>query len=546
MRQANPKHTEKQGLSRRQFLIRLGGGAAALAVGAAIGAPTAVRTVRLNLNQAFLSGDAPSAELPNSPFIWFKIDADNTAHLHIPKIEMGQGIHTALAQIAADELELDWNQITVHQADSTTGFDPQAMFTFGSTSVTALYEPIRNIAATMRYMLEKEAANQLSVSESEVKSENSHIFVKSNQENSLSYGEIINRKNDEWQLPETEPRLKSKDEFRYIGQSVPRVDFHEKVTGRAVYGYDARLPEMLYGAVARSPRYGARLVRASAGTATEQAGVVAVAIEENFAGIVAESRSQAYAAIEHLELEWEGGSTISQQELEAFVTVSPDSGTLIQRSGNFSANLNSDIIIEAQYRTPMAAHAHLEAQAGLADVNEDGVTIYTSTQGPGITQEAVSKYLDIEVDKVKVVPTYIGGGFGRKTGLDAAVEATILSKAVKRPVHVGWNRTEDMRYGYRRPPTHHTLTASVDNNGNIIAMEHQVASGDVFYLEGLGLPEFLGKILGSDPLAAYGSLIHYDIPHHQVKYHRRKLDVPTAYWRGLGSFPNTFAARKLF
>jgi isoquinoline 1-oxidoreductase beta subunit len=139
------------------------------------------------------------------------------------------------------------------------------------------------------------------------------------------------------------------------------------------------------------------------------------------------------------------------------------------------------------------------------------------------------------------VPLYIGGGFGRKVGIDAPVEAARLARAAGRPVYVGWTRTEDLRYGYRRPPAHNLLNASIDENGNILALQHRIVSSDIIFNSDVGLPGFVGNILGADFLATYGSQILYSIPNRRVDYHHRSLPVPTAYWRGLGSFPNTFA-----
>jgi isoquinoline 1-oxidoreductase beta subunit len=538
-----PQNTSRR-MTRRQFLKGLGITTGVLVVGVALGAPTIVKEGRLVINNAFLTGDAPMGKLPDTPFVWFKIDADNTAHLYIPKIEMGQGIHTSLAQIAADGLEVDWENVRVHQADTETGFDPDLIFTFGSTSITSLYQPTREAAATMRLMLRTEAAAQLNANLDEIAAEHGACFLKNNPDSRLSYGEIISAKQGDWVLPEGDAPLKSPAEFRYIGQSIQRVDFESKLRGEAIYGFDARLPEMLYGAIARPPRYGAKLIQASAGTAAEQAGVVQVVLQEGFAGIVAQTRSQAYAALSHLELTWDGGTTMGQAEIESFVSVptSGGDGILIQREGDFAQAIQSGTVVEAQYRTPMAAHAHLEPQGALVSVLADKVIVYASTQSPLATREAIAAATGLEAAIIAVYPTYLGGSFGRKTGEDVAVEAALLSKASGKPVHVGWNRTEEMRYGYRRPPAHNVLRASVDESGQITAIEHQVASADVLFYKPDGSGGgFLERLLGADPLAAYGALIHYTVPNIQVIYHHRRIPVPTAFWRGLGSFPNTFA-----
>ena len=532
-------------MSRRQFLIGLGSGVGLLAVGAFLGRESIVREVRLVANQAFLTGEAPSSAPPTNPTIWVEIDANNTAHLYTPKMEMGQGIHTSLAQIVADELELDWETVVVHQPDTARGFDPALLFTFGSTSITSLYQPSREISANMREMLREEAANQLGVDMADITCENSFCFVTNDPDTRLSYGEVVAGRTAEWVIPEEQATLKSAENYRYIGQPVKRVDFYEKVTGRAVYGFDARTEHMLYGAVARPPRYGATLASASAGEAENQAGVVAVVIEEGFAGVVAETRPQAYAALAFLNLEWEGGITWNQSDLEDYISIDSDNdGILIQRDGDVSEVFDGSAIITAEYRTPMAAHAHLEPQAGLAIVEGDSATIYASTQSPEMTQNTVASRLGLEPDNVLVIPNYLGGGFGRKTGADAPVEAAILSKAVGEPVHVGWNRIEEMQHGYRRPPTHHRLRAVLDQNNRLLAMEHELASGDVLFWtteQSGGFATVLPLVLGADPLAAYGALINYGAPNRQVIFHRRQMDIPTGFWRGLGSFPNTFA-----
>jgi isoquinoline 1-oxidoreductase subunit beta len=539
----NPQVEENQSSSSRRFTRRgflkvLGIGTGGLIVGAVVGGPTIVREARLAINQAFLTGSLPTPAGPESPMMWFEITPDNQAMLYMPKIEMGQGIHTTLAQIAADELELDWETVKVKSPDTGSIFDPQLVFTFGSTSTLSLYQPLREIGATMRHMLHEECAKQLGVSVDELTSENSVISAG---DTSKTYGEVIADKVGEWVIPEESVPLKSAEDFRYIGKPVPRVDFYDKLTGKAVYGYDAKLPNMAYGAAARPPRIGAKLKSAGKGTAEDQPGVIAVVIEDNFAGIVAEHRSQAYAALEFLDLEWEGGTTVSQQDILDIVTVKDEGGILIQREGDVDGNITNGTQITAEYRTAMAVHAHLEPQGALVDVQDDKIIVYTSTQSPSLPQGTIAAALEVEPDTILIVPTYIGGGFGRKFGSDVGVEAAYLSRAIGRPVHVGWTRPEDMRYGQFRPPVHNVLKASIEN-GEVVAVEHQLASGDVFFfVQELSGSSFFETVLGADPLAAFGALLVYDFPNRQTIYHRAKLPIPTAFWRGLGTFPNTFA-----
>jgi isoquinoline 1-oxidoreductase beta subunit len=389
-------------------------------------------------------------------------------------------------------------------------------------------------------MVQAEGAAQLGVAVEAVTAEAGFVFVNADPARRRSYGEIIMARQSEWVLPEQSPLLKSVAQFRYTGQSVLRIDLPAKVTGCAIYGFDARLPGMLYGAVARPPRYGATLVRAAAGAAERQPGVIAVVLEDNFAAIVAESRRQAYAALAHLELSWEGGSTINQAELEGMVTAAGDDGVVVQRSGNVAEQWHTGTKIEASYRVPLAAHAHLEPRAALVHASADEIIVYVSTQAPGLVRQRVAAQLGIEQEQVQVIPLYLGGGFGGKMGIDAATEATRLSAAVGRPVHIGWNRTEEIRHGYLRPLAHSALRATISDDGQIVALEQRIASGDIFFGQGnLPLEPVVATLLGADPLAL--TTIFYKIPNLELLYHRRRLPVPTGSWRGLGTLPNVFA-----
>ena len=526
-------------LSRRQFLIGLGTGGA-LALGAALGLPP----VRRSLLQNQIMRQGISAAVPDSPLVWFEITPDNMAHLYLPKAEMGQGIHTALAQIAAEELALDWEQLVVHQADLERGFEPLQMYTFGSNSVHSLYQPIREAAATLREMLRAEAARQLEQPLEQLVAEHSAVQHVRQATARLTYGEIVANRRGDWEIPEAAVELKDAATFRYIGRPIPRLDLPDKVMGRAIYGYDVRVPGMLYGVAAHPPRYGATLRRALPNAASTMPGVVAVVIEDGFAGVVAERRSAARAALEHMTLEWEGGTTLNQDELERIVTVPERGGVTIHDEGDVSAGRRRGAPITAAYRTPLAAHATLEPQAAMAEVSPERITIYASTQAPNVTRDFIAAAMGRPPETINVRPTYLGGSFGRKMAHDVGVEAARLSAAVGRPVHVGWNMNEEIRYGFKRPLTHHVLRGALDAQGRVTAIEHQLASADVVF----SFPELIPGgtltigLLGAEPGGGLGALILYgDMPNRRTVYHRTPVPVPTSIWRGLGLLANTFA-----
>ncbi len=519
-------------MSRRNFLIGIGT-AGALALGFRTALPQVRRTI---------AGNFTDSEVPFGIYIlptaWFEITPDNQVRLLMPKAEMGQGIHTALAQIAAEELEIEWDQLQVVQVGAGQGLD-DAGLTGASNSVNTLYPQLREGAAILRELLRKEAARRFDVAVDDVEAAAGRVTLRFYPERSYSYGELIQNA-AHWDVPTEPPPLKPSSEFRFIGKSLPRVDLPDKITGKAIYGYDMRVPGMLYGAVERPTTIGGKLRHATAGGAAEMAGVVQVVIQDNFAGVVATSRMAAQAALHALDLAWDEVTTLQQADLEAMVTVGQGTGTVIQQAGDVGAQPAGNTLLQADYRTPMAAHVPMEPQAALVDVQADNVQIWASTQYPLGVRNLVAKALGRDADTIAVMPTYLGGGFGRKLGTEAevAVEAAILSAAVGQPVHVGWNRTEEIQNGYFRPPTHHQLRGQLDANGKITALEHQQASSDVVFFF---LPPLAPLIMGADFGAWRGAMIPYAIPNKEVTAWHVKLPCPTGWWRGLGLLANIFA-----
>jgi isoquinoline 1-oxidoreductase beta subunit len=360
-------------------------------------------------------------------------------------------------------------------------------------------------------------------------------------ETRVTYGELVGR-NVDWQVPDEDIPLKPASAYKFIGQSLPRVDLPSKITGEAVFGYDARDEGLLYGAAVHRPTIDAKMRSAQPGQAEGMPGVVKVVIEDNFAGVVATSRLQAWAARNALEVEWDEGHLWQQEELEDLVTTGGRGGVVIQQEGDVSSVLNQGEPIRAEYRSGMAAHASMEPQAALAVIGPEGGKVWTSTQFEMTSRSAVAAALDLEPEQIEIVPTFLGGGFGRKIELEpvpsAAVEASRLSRAVGAPVHVGWDRYEEMRDGYVRPLTHHRLGAVLGAQGRIEALVHEQASGDALFG---GFPAPVGRILGFDFGSTRGGQILYAIPNRETKVWRRQMPIPTGAWRGLGLMANTFA-----
>jgi isoquinoline 1-oxidoreductase subunit beta len=511
-------------------------------------------------------GGPPTPPLPKSPFAWCRVDSGNYAHLSLPKGELGQGVHTALAQIIADELELDWNLIVIHGPATTQPFHPKLLAVFGSSSVNSLYLHLREMAAILREMLRSEAARQIGCSLEEIIAEQSHCYSRTNPTLRLPYSQLwpaihAGQKGPAFPHPHPhppKPHLKTPDQFRLIGKSLLRLDLPAKITGQAIYSYDVRLPGMLYGAVARPPRYGAhlrRVGRASIELARRQPGIKAVVVKRRFVGVVAERRSQAHQALGLLELYWTGGTRLNQKDIEATVTAVLGKGAVIDEAGqkqSWSDNPDREEqkVYQAEYRTSMVMAVPLEPPVAVADVRLNGteegvVVIYTATQDPRITRAAVARRLGRSItnkNKIEIRVTYAGGSFGRKHLIDAAVEAACLSAAVGKPVQVAWTMNEELRYGAKRPPTHHLLRAKLGINGEIVAIERITTASDA--TQSFSADGILTRLTGVDFIGAWGSHILYEgIPHRRVVYQRTPIKkIPTSAMRGVGATANVFAS----
>lgn len=529
---AKPAKPRGWRISRRGFLIGAGVVGAGLALGVTFGLP------ELHLRVAGMLDNAagPPSNMPTDPWAWFEITPDNAVKLYIGKAEMGQGVHTAIAQIAVEELGVAWGDLEVVQATTANGpADPSG--TSGSSSVTGVYTPLRQAAATLRTMLQTEAARVLNQPADTLTVHERGFLSQAPAARHITFAELMAGKTD-WEAPEETIPLKDFRDFTVIGQPLPRVDIPAKVTGQAGYGYDVKRPGMKFGAVLRPPTLEAKLRNVDGSAAATLPGVRQVIIEEGFTGVVADSRAQAQAAVAALQADWDLGKLWQQDELDAHVTVGGDNAIVIQRAGRAPDLLTDQITHQAEYRTPLAVQTPLEAQAALAEWEGDRVRVWVSTQMHARVRDVVADAVGINADNVEIIPTYLGGGFGRKSGFDVAVEAAKLARAAGVPVHVGWSRTEELRHGYFRPPTHHRLAAQLDDRGQIIALRHEQASGDVAF--GF-LPGFLQVVMGADFGATRGARIHYAIPNIQTVTWRRPLPVVTGWWRGLGLLANTYA-----
>lgn len=523
----------KKKLSRRKFLVRGGlGTVGVLAVGTYLFRSPIRRGIAGLVNTA----ETPYQGNTDTPIIWFEITKGNRVVLHSPKVEMGQGTFTSLAQMAADELEVSMEQISVVHADSASG-NMDGFATGGSTSVSALWMPLRELAATMREMIKIEAAKKMQLQISDLTIKNGVI---SSGDKTITYAEVVGDVS-EWDIPDT-PELKQIVDYKFIGKPIARVDLMDKVFGTPIFGMDATMPDMLYGAVVRPSRIGSTYLGADISKAEGMPGVVKIVSEKDFVGVVANSLIEAENAKAVIEAQWESNETLQTSDIKAMVAVGKGEPFIIQKEGDAKGILEEEEnTIVSEYWSPIGAHAQLEPNGAVAFVEADKATIMMSTQVVNITRGEIAERLGFEAEQVNIVPTFLGGGFGRRLHTPNGIQAAVLSKAVGKPVKCFFTRKEEFQNDTFRPPTHHVLKAKFAPSGMIEAIEHNVSSGDVAFGSPM-LPGIAEPILGADFGAWRGGMIQYSgIPNYRAISWRVKLPFATSWWRSLGLLANTFA-----
>jgi isoquinoline 1-oxidoreductase subunit beta len=532
---------DKKPSSRRNFLkkgvIVMGGMVAATYLGR--------NPLRRFAAQTAESMDLPAIISSFQPDFWFEVLADNTILMKSPKVEMGQGIFTGFAMLAAEELDVDLSQIKVEHANTTHNGIIDLFGTGGSNSTLALYKPIREVAATMREMLKAAAAKKWGVKSSEISTQSGQLSAGNNK---ATYAEIANG-TKEWDIPKT-PTLRPESAFKYIGKDVQRVDLQAKVNGTAEYAIDIELPDMLYAVLADAP-YIHGIIKSvnNSDTIAGMKNIVTVVHhknvdvpQESWVAVVAKSRYAAEMGAKALEITWEDHKKWQQAEIEAIVTVGNGNAVKLQNEGNAANILKSQAnnVYRQEYRMPIAAHAQMEAYGAVADIKSDKATIYIGTQNPGFVRDQIAKDLDFKKDNIEIKTPYLGGGFGRRTPKNMATIAAIFSQKTGKPIKVIPTREQEFKNDLFRPNSHHVLQAIVNENGEIEAISHEEAVSDMF-VKSIG-GKFGLNFLGADWVSAgHGLGINYNIPNKSATIWNVEVPYPVSIWRGVGMIQNTFA-----
>lgn len=492
--------------------------------------------------------DTPSLSFEPNVFIAIAPSGVVTVVCH--RSEMGQHVRTSVAQIVADELEADWSQVVVAQAEGDAKYGDQN--TDGSRSVRRNFTRLRQAGASARTMLEHAAAGLWGVPVGECHAA-AHQVVHGPSDRAIGFGELAEAAAKLEPPPIDTLRLKDRDQWRYIGQPTPSVDLHELVTGRGTFGIDVQLDGMRVAVIARPPVLFGRPKSVDSAAALEIPGVERVVelptLDPPAAfkplGGVAVVASNTWAALQGrhaLEIEWEGGvnaSYDSTRHKETLLETARRKGRIVRDDGNTKQALqDGHQTVTAEYYVPHLSQAPMEPPVATARVANGHAELWSSTQSPQGTRREVARALGLDESNVRVNVTLLGGGFGRKAKPDFSVEAALLSREVGAPVKVMWTREDDLRNGYLHTVSAQHLEAAIDNDGRTNAWLQR----SVF--PPIGSTFRYGATLASDHDLEQGLVdIPFDIPNMRLENGPSEAHVRIGWMRSVANIYHAFAVQ---
>jgi len=419
--------------------------------------------------------------------LFLSLEPSGTVRIVAHRSEMGQGIRTALPMVVADEMEADFDRVEVVQALADERYGDQN--TDGSHSVRDFFEPMRAVGASARHMLVAAAAASWGVAASECEARDHRVHHRASGR-SLGYGELAERAAALPAPDKAALSLKSRDQWRYIGKGRTLVDIADIVTGKAVYGIDAKAEGMLHASIERCPSLGGRPTAFDEAAALKVPGVRHVVELEPVqkpplfkplggVAVVADHTWAALKGREALQVRWDlgpNGSYDSEAYRKALEASVAQPAKVTRQRGDVDAALEGAAKrVSATYYAPHLIHSSIEPPAALASFRDGRCEVWACTQNPMACVTGVAEALGIPKENVKVHVTLLGGGFGRKSKPDYVVEAALLSQKVGRPVKVTWTREDEIRHGYYHSVSAQHLDAGLDGDGRTVAWLHRTA-----------------------------------------------------------------------
>jgi isoquinoline 1-oxidoreductase subunit beta len=487
----------------------------------------------------------------DDPLVFVAIAEDGTVTIVCHRAEMGQGVRTGMPMIVADELEADWKRVRVVQA---TGDEKRFgnQDTDGSRSTRHFFDPMRRCGAAARTMLEAAAAARWQVPADQVEARN-HEVVHRPTGRRLGYGTLAKAAARQPVPARHTVRLKKPAQFRYIGKGeLKLVDGPDIVTGKAQYGIDTRLDGMLYAVVARPPVYGGKVASYDAAEALKVPGVVRVVdieasappAEFNPLGGVAVLARNTWAAIQGrqaLKIVWDDGPNAGYDSATFKTTLEEAArkpGKVVRNDGNLDAGMaGAARRLDAEYYAPHLAHATMEPPAATARIAQGKCEVWGGFQSPQATRDRVAKRLGMSAADVTAHVTLLGGGFGRKSKPDFAIEAALLSKAMDgKPVKVTWTREDDLHNCYLHTVSVEHLEAGVDAQGKPVAWLHRTVAPTIESTFDAGAKQEAPFELGMGVIN-----VPFAIPNIRIENPEAVAHTRIGWFRSVSNIPHAFA-----
>ncbi|WP_422360129.1 molybdopterin cofactor-binding domain-containing protein [Reichenbachiella sp.] len=520
-------------ISRRKFLASLG-----LASGGLILACNPLtESFGLFANEPLRMADATH---------FVQLLSDGSVKIVAARSEMGQGVRTSLTAAIADEMDADWDQVSVVQATGDERYGNQN--TDGSRSIRTTLVPIRQMGGMARLMLIGAAAAQWQVDPSECKTENHHVVHTSGKK--IYYGDLVDDLKNQ-PLPEKSAvKLKEPKDFKYIGKGLKSVDIEGFVSGQATYGIDVRLEGMKYAAIARCPVAHGTINSFDDTEALKVNGVERVLAlpriskpfgNQSGVAVVANGNWPAKKGKAALKINWDYGDNVGYNT-EQYLGQLKQSVNKPLKKNNGKGNVNqafstADQLLERDFVTPHLVHAPMETPNAVAWVKGDGTCeVWAPTQTPQVARKEVAAFLDIDLAKVTINVTLLGGGFGRKAKPDYIIEAVALSKSEGAPVQVLWSREDDIQNSYFHACSAQKLKASLDAKGAVTGWLHRTSFPPI------GSTFKPGSTYGANWEIGQGTAVWNEIPNYQIENGEAPAHLRIGWMRSVCNIHHSFAA----
>lgn len=524
-------------LTRRKFLI---------ATGWVAGGATVLYTLK---NKAVAV--APTIIFPDddSGAAWLQIRPDGSCRMFFPRMDMGQNANTGLAQIVAEELNI--NVEDIEGALPNTSDVPPLAVTAGSMSLTAFSRPTAIAAASLRERMRVRAAVKLGEPIDSILDDTGGFQTANNR--SVSYSDLLDSADLLLKLDENKPTpslytFDSKRKKRQIGRSASPLGIRDLVTGAAVYAADVPVEGVLFGRAIQPPVRNARIATLDTLRVSATEGFVELVRLENFVGVVCKTPSAVDRAMANIEVTWDLEQPINQFEIDRLIDVDAElaKGDLEHTLQDQEHRKDADWAIDLRFDVQSQSHAAQEPRAAIArfsDTNGDHkLEIWTGTQDAWGIKRFAAMDTDLSEDEIVVYPKRMGGGFGGREHYEVERDAVRLARAVKRPVKVQWTRKDEFTASRSRPASAHRLRIAVDESGKVSDWWYAYVSGHVVWarerLPGWLLPAMR---LTEDMGVVKGAISPYGAPHQRVEYKDVDLPIDLGVWRSLNGAPATFA-----